>query len=116
MRDLALDERSKINFDGWPDCYEVSQNIQSIIETEYDSLRAEIKEFRFDSGFRHYALTIRDENTGESMIIDASYAQFAEETDVPIDMNKSDSISDVVIASPKQQYVFWRNLSLKDTR
>lgn len=92
----------------WPDCYDVSRSIQKELVEEYDlrSDLVDISEYR-NGNFRHYYVLIQPEAFGKSCIVDASFRQFANDTDSDFNLGNPEEIQDVVIVEPKSRYIFW---------
>ncbi len=93
----------------WPDCYEISEDIIDAlvvdggIQTEY----TDIIECYPTPGYRHYVVMIGKPVIGDSVIVDASFIQFACESDTPIDIAPRAELSPIITVSPKESYVFY---------
>lgn len=92
----------------WPDCYDVSRSIQKELVEEHgvQSNLVDIREYR-NGDFRHYYVLIQPEAFGKSCIIDASFRQFASDTDNKFDLGDPEGIQDVVLVEPKNRYIFY---------
>lgn len=112
LRAIARDERAAYtptSTNSWPDCFDVSEAIRTRLLEEYDIDEAavEVREFYPADGFRHYALILENSIAGESLVLDASFDQFATETETPVNLAPAAEISNIVIVSPKQRYLFF---------
>lgn len=92
----------------WPDCWHVSRNIEDrLIKDGYVTpQQVTVFEYKLESGYVHYAVEVQNWKRNESYIIDASFRQFASEMDTPISLGPDEEISEVVIVSPSEAYIF----------
>lgn len=92
----------------WPDCYDISVSIKRTLQDDFevstDNIR--IKEYILQGGLHHYAVVVTPEVIGESAVIDASFDQFSSETDTALNIADSPEIEPVVVAVPKEKYIF----------
>lgn len=95
----------------WPDCFDISHAIRERLESEFDvsSSAMHVQKYNLNGrlDMHHYALMIEAEVAGTDMIVDASFDQFAGETDVPVDIAPQSEIAEVVVA-PANRYIFGR--------
>lgn len=92
---------------GWPDCYDISEDIKDALITEHD-INMEylsLRECFPTAGYRHYVLEVSSMVTGESIVIDASFEQFDETTDTPV--NAGRNVDPVVVVSPAASYLYF---------
>lgn len=109
---LATEKRQEFafnnQFDNWPNCYDISEAIKDELISTY-GLSADtvwINKYLIDGEYTHYAVAVGDVmGTSDTIIVDASYDQFACETDTPICVADEDNINSVVIKS-NQNYIF----------
>ena len=111
LRTIARDERAAHSpgpQGPWPDCFDVAEAIRQRLATEHDidTEAMETQEYQLAGGYRHYALVLNPSVLGESAVVDASFDQFATEADTPIDIAPRDEIADIVIATPRNRYLF----------
>lgn len=94
----------------WPDCWKAAQEIKNRLVTQHDvdEEHLEVKRYWLPDEFGHYALYISYKVTGESMLVDAAFAQFATQTGTPFDVGSSEEIDDVAVVSPAREYIFSR--------
>lgn len=110
LRVIAEEENNKKSRDRsvkWPDCYDVSRSIQErlVKDHDLDSDSVNIKEFA-EGDFRHYFLLLEAEAFGDSCVVDASFRQFATDTDTKFNLANPEEIEDVSIVTPKHRYIF----------
>jgi hypothetical protein len=101
------DELTEESEFSWPDCWKAVHEIKERLVTQYsvDEEDLDVQEYQLPNEFGHYCLHISYEVTGESLLVDAAFSQFAAETGTPFDVGSSDQIDDVVVVSP-DQYIF----------
>jgi hypothetical protein len=91
----------------WPDCFDVSHALKEELMTTYgvDPQYVSVEELHLPPEYRHYVVVCDAEVTGERLLVDASFAQFAIEADTPFELAPAATISSVVVC-PKPAYVF----------
>jgi hypothetical protein len=91
----------------WPECFEVSERIRDLLykDLEIEHKNTKIIELQINDEYGHYVVKIDSTVLGETMIVDGSFKQFANETDTPYGICPIDRIEPVVIV-PKKEYVF----------
>jgi hypothetical protein len=103
----VFDELKKESEFSWPDCWIAVQEIKHRLETKHsvDERHLDIQEYILEHEFRHYCLEVSSKVTGEAILVDAAFSQFATETGTPFDVGPSDQIENVVVVSP-HEYIF----------
>lgn len=113
VREIAENERGFYVTEPreWPDCATVSQDIIDTLEKHHSDTYTSIHgiEFQINGEYYHYAVEIRDTVNNESMIVDASFSQFAMESDTPISLAPISDINPITITSPAEAYIFYEN-------
>lgn len=101
------DELTKESEFSWPDCWKAVHEIKERLVKHHsvDGGNLDIQEYQLPNEFGHYCLHISYEVTGESLLVDAAFSQFAAEKGTPFDVGSSDQVDDVVVVSP-DQYIF----------
>jgi hypothetical protein len=92
----------------WPDCWKAAQEIKNRLVTQHDvdEKHLEVKKYWLPNEFGHYALCISHKVTGESILVDAAFSQFATETGTPFDVGSSEEVDDIAVVSPARNYIF----------
>lgn len=111
-KEIGETERSKlVNTElEWPDCGTVTRNIIEQIRKHHDTQEMKIKatEFQINNEYYHYVTEIIPTTTHtDPLLIDASFSQFATETDTPISINTIDVINPVCVVKPNTEYIFY---------
>jgi endo-1,4-beta-mannosidase len=92
----------------WPDCLTVTQQIGNTLESEYGFSESEYttKSLYLSGEYLHHVLKVWLRK-GDWAVVDASFKQFAGETETPFDVGPMEDVPDVVVVSPPEKYVFW---------
>ncbi len=121
LRSIAEQERERVmritDRKQWPHCHRVSLSIcekvhQKCFNENIEDISTKIFSYKINGEYQHFAAVITDRKTGEKRLIDASYTQFAHETDTPIGVAPLDNIDDIVIVDPKE-YIFMQENTTK---
>lgn len=108
--DIAREvNRTMTNADSeWPDCHDAAARVQQRLLNQHDvdPSFVEIREYMLPDEYGHYALYVAPEVVGDGMIVDPSFAQFANETAAPVGIAPASGISDVACVQPASRYVF----------
>jgi hypothetical protein len=106
-----LTEESEFN---WPDCWKAVNEIKNQLVKQHNINEeyVEIKQYLLPNEFGHYCLYISSVVTGESILVDAAFAQFATETGTPFNIASAEEIDDVAVISPATDYIFSRHEAL----
>lgn len=114
LREIGIEVNARVVADGeeWPDCFCVSKNIERELVDEFGVGReyVDVVEVCPVEEFRHYVVEVSGEvmEGWESAVVDASFAQFADETGTPVGVGCRDVVDDVVVVSPAAGYLFYR--------
>lgn len=114
LEEIAVDVSENLTEESefsWPDCWKAVTEIKNRIVTKYDvdEEYIEIKQYLLPDEFGHYCLYISSVVTGESILVDAAFSQFATETGTPFDVGPAEQIDDVAVISPASEYIFSRH-------
>jgi len=92
----------------WPNCHNAAARITQRLTNQYgvDDQFVQVQEYMLPEEYGHYTVYLAPEVLGTDMIIDASFEQFANETEAPIDIAPAHRIDSVVFVQPAQRYVF----------
>jgi hypothetical protein len=89
----------------YPDCYDCCIEMKNLLENNYDLDQEDIniREVIIDGNYRHYVLEVDTEE--ETLIVDLTFGQFAEERQGRINLGKKKDLEDVIVIS-KSEYIF----------
>jgi hypothetical protein len=106
-----LTEESEFN---WPDCWKAVNEIKNQLVKQHNvnEEHVEIKQYLLPNEFGHYCLYISSVVTGQSILVDAAFAQFATETENPFNIGSAEEIDDVAVISPATDYIFSQHEAL----
>lgn len=92
----------------WPDCATVSQDIIDELYKNYSDEFSSVVgvEYQINHEYHHYAVQIEEMLTNSSVIVDASFSQFANEADTPISVAPISELDPVSVVSPAGSYIF----------
>lgn len=111
VRTVAEQVRAEMSFDEWPHCGEISGELAATLPdriTDIASADTSILTFNISCGYRYVHYTVEIDPTGvESMIVDASFDQFAEETGTPVSVATQSDIEPIVVVQPAHDYIFY---------
>ena len=96
----------------WPDCFTVSQRLKELLVSECGISAEEgsdmsIYQYITADEFYHYTLYLPATFLGEEAVVDAAFAQFANETETPYGVAPAEEIRDVVVVKPAGRYAFF---------
>lgn len=111
LRQIAEAQRREMNYTTWPDCWTISERIRDTAIANIPALTSEhvtIEEYLINGTYGHYAVnvSITLPDGAFSSVIDASFNQFATETDTPINIAPNNELTNIIITSPSEQYIF----------
>ena len=106
-----LTKESEFN---WPDCWKAVNEIKNQLVKQHNvnEDHLEIKQYLLPNEFGHYCLYISSVVTGQSILVDAAFSQFATETGTPFNIGSAEEIDDVAVISPANHYIFSQHESL----
>ena len=118
INEIAQQERDKMEYQSWPECWQISTQIRDALIGGVSGLSAanvNLAEYRINGLYRHYAVKIAvDINNGyTTVLVDGSFDQFATETDTPINICRRAEIDPITVVTPIESYVFHENKTNK---
>lgn len=105
IESIAEEQREEMQLtgEGWPDCFDISQELANILPERIDAIDVRMVRFNI-SEFEHYAVEV--ELATDAILVDATFDQFATETDTPFQIHPRSDIESVITVKPAQRYIF----------
>jgi hypothetical protein len=117
LRQIAETQRREADYTTWPDCWTISEQIRDAVIANIPVLTSKhvtIEEYLINGTYGHYTVTVSitlPDGTF-SCVIDASFDQFATDTDTPINIAPNEELDNILTVSPAEQYVFHNEKTL----
>ncbi len=107
IESIAEEQREEMQpaSEGWPDCFDISRELAKILPERIDAIDVRIVRFNI-SGFEHYAVEVGLGLATDTILVDATFDQFATETDTPFQIHPRSDIESVITVKPAQRYIF----------
>lgn len=110
VEQIAQQARDELLFEKWPHCFDISQEIADTLVGEINHVtkhHTQLVKYNIDCGRRydHYTLELKRKDKN-SLLIDASFDQFANDTGTPVNIAPQSDIEPIVIVAPPEEYIF----------